>query len=784
MKKMILLATLLTTVGAGRAATSQTAARPADTRVFDGESWPREFRQGTEVLTVYQPQLDAWDGIRLEGQAAVSVRAGEGEPTFGVMWFTARTSVSKPARLVALEDLTITKTSFPSAPGKADAYAARLRAQVANAPRLIALDRLEADLAILKAGGKADALPVRNEPPRILFSSVPALLVHVDGTPFYAPVAGTGLHRVVNTRPLLLREAGGRHFLRLFDGWLEAPALDGPWTVSKSPSRDLETARKQAVSAGGVDQLEGGDPRNPQRKPSLAKGPVPQVQVAMVPTELVVTDGEANWAPIGGGTQLLYVKNTSGHVFKHLGDQQTYLLASGRWFRSASSMGPWEFVAPDRLPADFAKIPDDSPKENVKASVAGTAQADEALIANGIPQTAKVDRRRAQLAPKLDGEPQLRAIEGTTLQYVVNSSVPVIVVGPGAYYAVEKGVWFTATSLRGPWMVATSVPAVVYSIPAASPVHYVTYVRVYDATPEVVYVGYTPGYYGTCVSSGVVVYGTGYVYTPWVGAVWYGAPVTYGYGVAVTYTPWTGWAYAVGFGWSAYAPYPYYAPYSGAAVGPYGAAAWGPGGWAATTGNVYSSWGGTTAVSRTSGGYNAWTGNAWGAQAGTSYNSRTGVASAGQRAGVQNVYTGNYAAAERGVVQGPGGAAAAGGKVTAGNAATGQSVTAGRGAAYNPNTGAATSAAGVHGSEGGVARVGNDVYAGKDGNVYRHGSEGWQQYQGGSWQSVGNPDSARTLDQRRAARSTGEGRVQGFRQAHPSGPGRPQPSGGARPRRR
>src|SRR6185503_10805311 len=115
-----------------------------------------------------------------------------------------------------------------------------------------------------------------------------------------------------------------------------------------------------------------------------------------------------------------------------------------------------------------------------------------------------------------DGEPQLRDVEGTPLKYVVNASIPIIVVGPGAYYAVEKGVWFAATSLSGPWLVAASVPAVIYSIPPSSPVHYVTYVRVYHATPTVVYVGYTPGYSGTIVSHGVVVYGTGYIYTPWV----------------------------------------------------------------------------------------------------------------------------------------------------------------------------------------------------------------------------------------------------------------------------
>ena len=64
--------------------------------------------------------------------------------------------------------------------------------------------------------------------------------------------------------------------------------------------------------------------------------------------------------------------------------------------------------------------------------------------------------------------------------------------------------------------------------------HYVTYVRVYGSTPTVVYVGYTPGYMGTCVSTeGVVVYGTGYSYPAYVGTtVWVGYPPSYGYGAS------------------------------------------------------------------------------------------------------------------------------------------------------------------------------------------------------------------------------------------------------------
>jgi hypothetical protein len=76
-------------------------------------------------------------------------------------------------------------------------------------------------------------------------------------------------------------------------------------------------------------------------------------------------------------------------------------------------------------------------------------------------------------------------------------------------------------------------------------------VKVYGSTPEVVYVGYTPGYYGTVVSSSTttVVYGTGWYYTPYIGPkTWYGYPYTYGVGAGFTYTTSSGWSFGFGYG--------------------------------------------------------------------------------------------------------------------------------------------------------------------------------------------------------------------------------------------
>jgi hypothetical protein len=62
---------------------------------------------------------------------------------------------------------------------------------------------------VLSAEQKADSAPLENTPPAIISSDVPALLVYIDGDAAYRAVEGTGLQRVINTRPLLLKDAEG-----------------------------------------------------------------------------------------------------------------------------------------------------------------------------------------------------------------------------------------------------------------------------------------------------------------------------------------------------------------------------------------------------------------------------------------------------------------------------------------------------------------------------------------------------------------------------------------------
>ena len=714
----------------------------AQTKTTDN-GWPRKFAIGTNSVAVYQPQIEEWTGNNLSARAALAITENSSkQPLYGVLWFTARAEIDKVNRLVTLSDFKVKKINIPMAPEKAAAFEVALQARATRQDEVIALDRLLADMAINHAATNSATYEVKNDPPHVFFSTRPAILVLIDGNPVLRPIENTRLARIINTRVLMLRdETAGKFYLRVMDGWLESQSVSGPWAIAGQTSGDLMRALERAAAGKQVDLLDGSKTGTKSLAEAILKNTVPTIFVSTQPAELLQTQGDPQAASIEG-TELIYVVNTENDIFVHTPSQEHYILLSGRWFKAQSMLGPWQYVAGEKLPADFAKIPIAHKKAAVLVSVPGTPQAKEALIANNIPQTATITRSAASLSVSFDGTPQFRAIENTTLTYAVNASIPVIRVNSQSYYAVHNGVWFVATAPVGPWVVSTSVPTVIYTIPVSSPLHYVTYVRIYGSTPEVVYVGYTPGYYGTVVtSSSVVVYGTGWYYPPYVGAYWYGWPYTYGYGAAFTWGVTTGWglAYTYGYGWWGTATY------ATAYRSVYG---WG--GVAAT--NVYGTWGNVAYAGTRAAWANPYTGNVGYGGAAVAYNPTTGRISAGQAGRVTNVYTGNSAAGARGVNYNPQTGVISGGAAGAvRNGSTGE-VTAGASRfAYNTRT------------DTGVAVGNNNVYASRDGNVYRYNeSTGVQQRTSTGWESVQRSADRSWIQNQQQARGVGEMRTRDF----------------------
>lgn len=507
-------------------AQAQQADAPAALATDPG--WPRDYTTDQYTFTVFEPQVESWDASVLTGKSAVAVqRAGAASPEYGTITFTARATLNRDTNMVTVDNTQVTQASFPLSADNGAAYLAALRPRLAASQTIVTAGRLQTSLVIARAGKTAPA-DIDNSPPRIIYSDQPAVLLLIDGAPVLRP-AGDSLMRVINTRALLLLDqTSGTYFMRALGTWLAADTIDGPWsTVAVAPDR-VQNALAELADQPGIDLLEPADGVRPYDGV--------RVIVSTTPAELVQTQGRVNFVPISG-TRLLYAQNTQSRLYFYLTDQKIYTLISGRWFRTASlANGPWEFIDASALPLDFALIPAEHPTGDTLASVAGTPQAQEAAIANSVPRVAEVDREGLQAAAVYDGEPAFEPIDGTQMQYAVNTTTPVIRLAPTSYYLVDNGVWFTATSASGPWFVCADVPPVIYTIPVRHRLHHVTYVRVYASTPRTVLVGYTPGYYGAELApSGCVVYGAGYRYNSYSGNFWAPAPVTYGLGASISF---------------------------------------------------------------------------------------------------------------------------------------------------------------------------------------------------------------------------------------------------------
>jgi len=553
---------------------------------LEDRGWPKEKTINGNRLVVHQPQVDKWeDYSKLEARMAVELTPkGQEKPVIGALWLEADTDVDLDARTVALSNLHIVKANFPalneSMVGKVQK---RLNELLPQSVTGVALDRILENVE--RTEETARTFKGSHVPPKIFVSTAPAVLVQFDGEPAFCPIPDTTLAFAVNTNwDFFTDSAEKAYYLLNEDTWLTTNDYrNGPWSVARSLPADFSKIPNDENWKSVRDHL---------KVDAKLEGSIPKVFFSVAPAELFVIDGKPELAPIEG-TQLSYVSNTDADLIFSSGDNSFYFLVSGRWFRTSDLNRSWSPAG--KLPADFAQIPEDGPRGDVLASVPGTAAAQEAVIHAQIPRKAVVKRSEAKLDVAYNGEPQFVPIEGTSMQYAANTASDVIMVN-GKYYACQDGVWFTSGSPTGPWQVADSVPKEIYQIPANSPVYSATYVQVYGSSDSEVEFGYTAGYLGTYEDDGVLVYGTGYAYPPYLG--WLGPrpiyiPRPFSYGFRAYYNPVTG---AFARGGVLYGPYrgigrgAVYNP----ATGTYarGTAVWGPHGsaWAGVVYTPSSGW--------------------------------------------------------------------------------------------------------------------------------------------------------------------------------------------------
>jgi hypothetical protein len=519
-------------------------------------SWPIEIESEKGIITtLYQPQLESFQNNNLEGRMAVTIKVPEEEMIFGALWFKARLETDLDNRTVLLEKIEIIKTHFPDIMDeeKISNFSGLLSEEIESWNLEMSLDRILASLDEVETLKELSDL-INNDPPQIFFRNSPAILMMIDGEPILGKDEESDLEYVVNTPFFIVKDLKKKdYYIHGGPFWYTSTDITTGWKETKKVPSKIEKFAEESIEDPEIDSI------------SQSYTEAPELIVATTPAELILVDGEIDYQAIDG-TSLLYVANSESDIILDINSQSHYVLLAGRWYYSKSLQdGDWTFREPDELPEDFARIPENSGMVSVKASVPGTDEAQTALLEQSIPQTATIDRKEASVEVKYDGEPKFEKIKGTEMSYAVNTDKSVLLID-GSYYCIDNAVWFIANKPTGPWEVCVERPDEVDDLPPESPVYNVKYTYIYESTPEVVYVGYLPGYTHCYVYNGVVVYGTGYYYNPWYVSVYYPRPVTWGFGVH--YNPWTGWGFSVGFsyGWCSWR----FHPYGGAYWGPRG----------------------------------------------------------------------------------------------------------------------------------------------------------------------------------------------------------------------
>ena len=484
--------------------------------------WPPVLSREGNTVWLGTPKLESWDYLRARISAPIQHKLGNTEIRAGTVVLDAQAFANRARDFVSLRDFRIVKLELEGA--SPEELAERTTAIEALFRDLHSTAPLDLFVEAFYREKELPSIDTAPEVPRVFVSQKPAVVLQFDGPPMWLPIGGSKLSFAVNTNwDMFYDNKSTFYYLLAGDVWLAThDPLSTEWVMPKSLPKELRNLPRTPDFANVWKHLPY------EADPNITP---PLVFYSEGAAELILLEGEPVLEPIVAG--LSAIANTRSDVFFDEPSKRFLFLVAGRWFEAAKLGGFWREAA--ALPRALASIPQSHPRAHILAHIPGADESRREAFRATVPHVATVRRNGPKITVEFAGRPKYVPIDGTSLLWVPNATVPIVAKGQDLY-ACQHAVWFHATDPKGPWQVATSLPPDIYRIPSRSPVFHVSFVRLVSSDDNTVTFGYTGGYENLFVHDGVLVYGTGFAHPP---ALQYGAysypiyfaqPATYGAG--------------------------------------------------------------------------------------------------------------------------------------------------------------------------------------------------------------------------------------------------------------
>ncbi len=260
----------------------------------DNSSWPVTINaQDGSVIKIYEPEPESLSGNTLKTRSAISLlQPGKTDPVFGTFWAVETVDIDRDNRRMNIVSAKVPNVKFSSdVDDNTISYVkTTLETEIPNAEPDLSQDEVLASLDN-NTEEKKLSKDLENNPPKIIYSNKPSLLVVIDGEPKLQHNDSWNMDAVVNS-PFTIVKNNDDYYLYGGKHWYKGSSAEGPFNYVGSVPRSLSKVQASVDNANNSDPGYNSDSANPQ--PNV----IPDVIVSTIPAELIQTNGDPSLTPI------------------------------------------------------------------------------------------------------------------------------------------------------------------------------------------------------------------------------------------------------------------------------------------------------------------------------------------------------------------------------------------------------------------------------------------------------------------------------------------------------